>query len=125
MASRHICIHCLNSCEKSRDHVIPASWYPDNTGPSVQRWTVPSCRRCNQGFGKLENDLLLRLVLCIDPKSEAVSGLANKALRGLGLDIPDGEIRPQEVSRRQQLKEKLRRQLIPVDELAGKDGSIP
>jgi hypothetical protein len=52
----------------------------------VQRWTVPSCAKCNRELGQLEKDLLIRLALCIDPSLGTASGLASKALRSLGLD---------------------------------------
>lgn len=79
------CVHCLRlSSTITHDHGLPDSWYPDSTPASVQRWTAPSCAKCNGELGRLERDLLIRLVLCIDPKKEAVSGLAAKVLRSLG-----------------------------------------
>src|ERR1035441_7983823 len=81
------CVHCLRLSQPvTYDHGLPASWYPDTTPVNVQRWTAPSCRKCNSELGSLERDLLIRVVLCIDPKKEAVSGLASKVLRSLGLD---------------------------------------
>jgi hypothetical protein len=80
------CIHCrAESVEQTKDHVFPSSWYPDSTPDETQRWTVPSCRCCNEKFGKLEKSLLIRLGLCIDPRKAAAMGLAERALRSLGI----------------------------------------
>jgi hypothetical protein len=105
------------------DHVVPDSWYPDTTPPNVQRWTVPSCAECNRALGQLEKDLLIRLILCVDPKSEAASGLAAKAFRSLGFDTD--ELSEQEKSHRERFRAKIRSELIPSDELSGKPGAIP
>lgn len=128
MASAHNkwarCVHCLRQSEFiTADHVFPNSWYPDTTPSSVQRWTAPSCPECNRELGQLENDLLIRLVLCIDPKSEAASGLASKALRSLGLDTD--ELPEKEKAHRDKLRAKIRSELMPYADLADKPGAIP
>jgi len=77
-----ICIHCLEDLKKkTRDHVFPSSWYTDDTPSWVERWTVPSCRACNEKFGKLEQELFIRLVPCIDPKKAEASGITNKLIK--------------------------------------------
>src|SRR3989442_6875773 len=82
------CVHCLLMTDSPEaDHVFPKSWYPDSTPETVQRWTVPSCPKCNRTHGQLEKDLFLRMIFCVDSKSEAATGLAAKALRTLGLDV--------------------------------------
>lgn len=105
------CIHCLRSTDKPEgDHVFPGSWYPDTTPPRVQRWTAPSCARCNRKHGQLEKDLLVRMVLCLDPKSPAASGLDKKVFRSLGIDViglPDGER-----ACREQLRAKVRSEFM-------------
>ena len=54
------CIHCRETLvEATKDHVFPSSWYPDTTPDEVQRWTAPSCQRCNVESGRLEEDLLV------------------------------------------------------------------
>src|SRR5580704_7416825 len=84
------CIHCLNFTEEPEgDHVFPDAWYPDSTPPTVQRWTAPSCPKCNREHGQLEKDLLVRLVLGTNPESDAVSGLAARVFRSFGLDVED------------------------------------
>lgn len=118
------CVHCLRvSDDLTADHVIPNSWYPDTTPATVQRWTVPSCRQCNRALGQLEKDLLIRLVLCVDPKSRAASGLAAKVFRSLGLDA-DG-LSDNEKAHREKLRIKIRSEMMSQTEVAGKPGKIP
>src|SRR6516164_1177736 len=75
------CIHCrAKLVSGTKDHVFPDSWYPDSTPKSVQRWTVPSCARCNRESGEFENEAFIRLALCVDPRKEAAKGLAKRAL---------------------------------------------
>ena len=65
----------------------------------------PSCPKCNRELGRLEQDLLVRLVLCTNPQSDASAGLAARAFRSMGLDVavlPSGE---------KALREKLRQRI--------------
>ncbi|MCF2146138.1 HNH endonuclease [Desmonostoc muscorum LEGE 12446] len=78
------CVHCLQNVEYlTRDHIFPFAWYPDNTPENLQRWTIPSCKKCNEQYGRLEEDLLLRLGLCIDPEDAKSSGITDKVLRSI------------------------------------------
>jgi len=118
------CVHCLRLSESiTADHGFPDSWYPDTTPDSVQRWTAPSCPKCNGELGRLERDLLIRVVLCIDPKKEAVSGLRSKVLRSLGFDAD--ELSETEKTHRESLRAKLRAELIPYADVARGPGAIP
>ena len=71
----------------TKDHVFPSSWYPDSTPPNVQRWTVPSCERCNKEFGAMEESLLLRFALCVDPQRPGYSGILLKVKRAFGIGV--------------------------------------
>lgn len=118
------CIHCLRwTNSTTADHVFPSSWYPDTTPPTVQRWTVPSCPECNRELGRLEKDLLIRLVLCVDSKSEAASGLASRALRSLGIDA--NGLSEQDRTHREKLRAKIRSELMPHTKVVGIPGKIP
>jgi hypothetical protein len=78
------CVHCLQwSNEINDDHIFPAAWYPDNTPSTVERWTAPSCVGCNTEHGRNEQELLIRLGLCLDPRDARASGVAEKALRSI------------------------------------------
>ena len=78
------CVHCLKNVEDlTRDHVFPKAWYPANTPQNLERWTIPSCRKCNEEYGRLEEDLLFRLGMCLDPEDAKSSGIADKVLRAI------------------------------------------
>lgn len=119
-----LCIHCLRPTDAPEgDHVFPSSWYPDTTPSTVQRWTAPSCAKCNREFGQMEKDLLVRLVGCIDPKSSAVSGLYARTFRALGIGTTGLEASEQEC--RDKLRTQLRSELMPTAETAQLPGAIP
>ncbi len=116
-ATKGKCVHCLRvGDEVTYDHGFPSSWYPDSTPSTVQRWTAPSCRKCNHELGRLEKDMLVRIVLCIDPRKEAVSGLAARVLRSLGLHV--GGLSEDEKAYRDRLGARLRAELLPRPEVA-------
>src|SRR6266851_4649627 len=118
------CVHCLRVSEElTRDHAFPNSWYPDTTPKSVQRWTAPSCLRCNNELGRFEEDLLLRVVLCIDPRMPAVAGVAARALRSLGLRT-EGISTPEKVHRGN-LRSKFSAALIPFERVRVWPGTMP
>jgi len=117
-----LCIHCLGSCEvPEADHVFPDSWYPDSTPPTVQRWTAPSCPRCNRELGRLERDLLVRMALCLDPHEPASLGLAARVLRSFGLDAEG--LSAGEQAKRDQLRLRIRMEIVPKSEAGS--GRIP
>jgi hypothetical protein len=83
-------IHCgAVLATATRDHVFPHSWYPDSTPPNIQRWTAPSCAKCNHKFGAMEEMLFVRFAMCVDPRKQAASGVWNKARRALGIGVND------------------------------------
>ena len=86
------CIHCCQKMEKGKetaDHVFPSSWYPDTTSEKVQRWTAPSCAKCNGEFGEKEKQILIRVALCINPKKPEALGILKRAYRTLGIGVTD------------------------------------
>jgi hypothetical protein len=101
--------------------VFPASWYPDSTSPTVQRWTAPSCPRCNRELGRLERDLLIRMALCLDPREQASLGLAARVFRSLGLEVED--LNAGEQTTRDKLRQRIRAELLPYDGASA--GQIP
>lgn len=118
------CVHCLRLSDSiTEDHVPPRSWYPDTTPKSVQRWKVPACPECNKYLGQLERDLLIRLALCIDPHSDATSGIGALALRSLGIEA--GELPKQEKAHREKLRAKVRSEFIPYAQSEELPGKIP
>lgn len=78
------CVHCLKHHEElTWDHVFPAGWYPDTTPPNLEKWQIPACSDCNQTYGTLEGDLLIRLGLCITPDTPETKGISEKARRSI------------------------------------------
>jgi hypothetical protein len=78
------CVHCLaNNVHRTWDHVFPRAWYPDTTPQDMQKWQIPTCQPCNHDYGKIEEDLLFRLALCVDPHVPETSGIVQKVLRSM------------------------------------------
>lgn len=78
------CVHCLKEVEeRNSDHVFPESWYPASTPPDVEKWQIPSCIPCNSDYGKLEQDFLIKVGLCLDPHHPASASIVQKALRSV------------------------------------------
>lgn len=78
------CVYCLkHSSRMTWDHVFPQAWYPDTTPPDLEKWKVPACLKCNRAFGKLEEDLLWRFGLCLDPDKQISSGISAKVRRAI------------------------------------------
>ncbi|MBT3322538.1 MAG: hypothetical protein HN392_09675 [Anaerolineae bacterium] len=65
------------------DHVLPVSWYPESTPKNIEKWKVPACLSCNRRLGKIEEDLLVRLGLCLDPNSIPALGIPHKTRRSV------------------------------------------
>ncbi len=79
-----ICVHCLKEVPKRNwDHVFPQGWYPDTTPENLEKWKIPTCKNCNDEYGRIEDDLGIVLSACINPKSTQASGIWKKTLRAL------------------------------------------
>lgn len=98
------CVHCLQfHDELTWDHVFPESWYPDTTPEDIEKWKIPACLPCNKVYGRIEEDLLIKLGLCIDPKNHRGAGIAFKAVRALrsdyGKNDKDANLRKQKMAK--------------------------
>lgn len=108
------CVYChAESDDRTWDHVFPLSWYPDTTHKDIEKWKVPVCRKCNHELGKIENALLQRLGLCIDPKKLASLGIADKAIRAFR---PSQGKEERDKKARARNREKLLEEVIHLDE---------
>jgi len=92
------CVYCLECHDElTWDHILPRSWYPDTTPSDVEKWKVPCCVRCNSAYGRLEEDLLVRLGLCLNSEDFRCAGVPQAVMRSLtpkvGRDEADSEIR--------------------------------
>lgn len=109
------CVHCLGWFSYlTDDHVFPKSWYPDTTSEEMPKWKVPSCKSCNSSLGKIEEDLMLRLGLCVNRKSARASGISEKVLRALDPDAADGK---RDKYYRQKTREKILKEMISLPEI--------
>jgi len=95
--------------------VFPSSWYPDGTAVNVQRWTVPSCRKCNGKFGELEKELFAVLALCIDPTKAEAAGISKKALASMGIGAAN--LSTEEKAHRKAFQKRILGTMKPLDEL--------
>lgn len=86
------CVHCLKQFGiRNWDHVFPRSWYPDSTPPNLEKWQIPTCKKCNSDYGKLEEELLVMLAMTVDPGGHASSGIYERALRSVNESLGKGK----------------------------------
>jgi hypothetical protein len=112
------CVHCLDfSHEMSWDHVFPVSWYPDTTSENEEKWKIPSCVRCNGEYGRLEQDFLERVAMCLEPTDPACSGIVKKVMASLdpALAKTPREHRARLAKRKRILGELMQGSAIPVE----------
>ena len=103
------CVYCLEYFENlTSDHVFPKSWYPETTPNHLEKWQVPSFAACNNKYGKLENDLIQRFGLCVDPQEFASLGISDKVLRALN---PRYGKSPNDKAHREKRRDKIIKQL--------------
>lgn len=106
------CPYCLSDLPKSamtKDHVIAKSWYPQ---PSNSRVTVRACMSCNHTIGKLEQDLLLKLGMCIDGTGPAAAGVVDRVLRAYNPAYGKSD---RDRKLRQRRREEIIRSLISIE----------
>ena len=108
------CVHCLREIEEVEgDHLPPEAWYPKSTPANFPKPQIPSCRECNGRYGKIEDDFLTRLALCLDPHSSSAEGLPERALRAIN---PSKARSERDRGHRQARRSKLRRQTFVASE---------
>jgi hypothetical protein len=107
-----VCVHCLKPLgKKTKDHVFPRSWYPENTPDNIQRWTVPSCPECNAKYGEMEKELFIRAAICVGPVKAEAAGLSKKAVESMGVGVPG--LSAEEKAHREALKSKILKEVKP------------
>ncbi len=82
-----------------------------STPSEVQRWTAPSCGRCNHDFGEMEKELFVRLAFRVDPQNVGASGLSKKAIRSFGIGASG--LSEKERRHRVALRDKIRDEVRP------------
>ncbi len=96
------------------DHVFPESWYPDTTSSDLEKWKVPSCIPCNDKYGVIEKDFLIRIGLCLDPDDPACSGVIAKALRSIDPSKARGK---KDAKHRAKKRDQILKQMIPIKDV--------
>lgn len=98
------CVHCLHDFDElTWDHVLPKAWYPVGLTDDA-KWKVPACKSCNHDLGKLEENLLIKLGLCLDPSDRTTLGIPDKVLRSLNPELGKS---PRDSKHRLQKREKI------------------
>lgn len=78
------CPYCLQYSDQiTVDHIIPDSWYPEGLQSNFEKWKISCCQKCNNKYSKLEQDLLIKFGLCLDPNESETEGVVNKAMRSI------------------------------------------
>ncbi|NBB81102.1 MAG: hypothetical protein GVY36_16965 [Verrucomicrobia bacterium] len=65
------------------DHAFPQASYTNTTPPNLEKWQAPCCAEYNGRLSKIEEELLTRIGLCIDPDAPECAGIADKVLRSV------------------------------------------
>ena len=80
------CTYCRREIfgkEITDDYVISRRWYPPSTPSTVRKWRAWACERCNNEYSHLEQYLLVRLAMCVNPAIPASAGVWERAKRAM------------------------------------------
>ncbi len=109
------CVHCgKHFDQRNWDHVFPKSWYPDNTPADIAKWQIPTCVSCNREHGKVEQNLMVRMAMCIDPRTPGLSKIIKKALRSMD---PSAAKNQKDKRMRKALLEKIQKEVSRGDQV--------
>jgi hypothetical protein len=111
------CPYCGNwypRAEIQVEHVIASSWYPKNVPKRFQRIVVPACKYCNSRLGKIEQDILPRLALCLDSENPSVHEIIASLKRACD---PTYARNPRDADKREKRRTRLLKDLIDVSDL--------
>jgi hypothetical protein len=116
------CVYCLREFETlTSDHIFPKSWYPETTPANLEKWQVPACGGCNQKYSQLEEYLLTRLGMCLDPNNPRAKGIGEKVIRSLTPKYGRGSL--DTFMRKKKLK-KFVKEIRPVSKMP-REGRLP
>jgi hypothetical protein len=122
------CTYCLRHFDKlTWDHVLPLSWYPSSTPHDIAKWKAPACTECNRRLGQVEEDLLLRLGLCLEPQSISALGISHKAIRAISPQFAKDERgrKARELKRQKLLGEAIHFETPPQEGFLPHFGPLP
>jgi len=113
-----LCAHCIKYFDVlTSDHVFPQAWYPETTPDKMEKWQMPSCIECNKRYSKIEDDLLVRLSLGLEPNEFHSLGVTDKAMRAMN---PDYGKSKKDKLMRQKKREKILKQIMPASQFNDK-----
>lgn len=91
-SGKHICTYCLKETrEITDDHIFPRAWYPETTPSSIEKWVTPACRGCNNHYSAIEQKLMVRMGLCLNPESPNSMGIPQRALSAINPKLAKDE----------------------------------
>ncbi|MCX6827002.1 MAG: hypothetical protein NTV06_07035 [candidate division Zixibacteria bacterium] len=96
------------------DHIFPLSWYPDTTPENISKWKAPVCSTCNGDFGRIEEELRLRIAHCLGIMDSGAHGIVEKAMRSLK---PGYGRSPDDSRRRLRKWEKIKKEIMPAQKV--------
>ncbi|GEM_PF-5392432 len=99
---------------ETREHVIPFSWYPDSTPTNVQRWTVPSHKKCNASYSLDEQYVFEKLATTVPPDLNAAKGIWDRVYRGLN---PAAGKNEKSSNARRRARTRILNSFVPTDEI--------
>ena len=109
------CVHCRAKVKHlTWDHVFPQGWYPENTLPNLEKWKVPACSPCNWKYGRIEEELGIRIALCLERDAPNAKGICEKALRAID---PSHGRNPTDRAKRRKKREKILRSVLRGHEI--------
>lgn len=110
------CVYCLKELDSlTTDHVFPKSWRLGEISSTYQNLTVPSCKKCNGDFGRIEDNLRTRLVICLKDDLSGVKDLKKSVRRSLGIGSTK---KGKEAIIRQKKLKNLQKELISLVDLS-------
>ena len=116
------CVYCLEMYDDlTWDHVFPSSWYPDSTPDTMPKWKVPCCNDCNNIYSRIEENIRLRLGICLNTHDKKAQGIPEKSLRSITPECAQNE---RERDIRQRKREKIKGEIAQCDAIPEK-GILP
>lgn len=78
------CVHCLKEFnDLTWDHLLPESWYPKDDLSKTGKLKFPSCQKCNNDLGNVEERLRMSMALCFNPEDEKNFPWIAKVMRSI------------------------------------------
>jgi hypothetical protein len=80
----------------------------------MEKWKVPTCKKCNSDYGRLEEELFVMLAMTVDPTNHGSSGIYQRALRSI--DESQGKGKRDRLARRS-LQQRVLKSMLHGDQI--------